>query len=141
MDEKAFFYSLGKEIYNLDAVYANFAKQSGVPPTLMWILYALNDGKKHTQIEICRTWDLPKSTVNTIIKDLENNSYIALLPIKGKKREMTIVLTDEGKKYANEILTELYKIEAELYSLLTDKDFEILSTLRKITTFITKNIK
>lgn len=141
MDAKEFFYNLGKEIYHLDAVYTKFAKQSGIPPTLLWILYALNDGKEHTQIEICRTWDLPKSTVNTIIKELENYGYIMLFPIKGKRREMTILLTKEGQNYANNILSDLYKIESDLFATLSNEDFEIVKTLRKMTNFIANKVK
>lgn len=60
MDAKEFFYLLGKAIYRIDAIYTDYAKESDVSPTLLWILYALNDGKPHTQKEICLSWDLPK---------------------------------------------------------------------------------
>lgn len=49
MDAKEFFYLLGKAIYRIDAIYTDYAKESDVSPTLLWILYALNDGKPHTQ--------------------------------------------------------------------------------------------
>ena len=48
MDSKKFFYDFGRAIYHIDAVYDDFAKQSGVAPTLLWILYALNDRNTHT---------------------------------------------------------------------------------------------
>lgn len=137
---KEFFYDLGKEIYNLDAIYADFAKKSEVPPTLLWVLYALNDNKEHTQIEIIRSWDLPKSTVNTIIKDLESRNMLTLIPIKGKRREMKIVLTNNGQVYANKILKDLYKIEAELFSTLNKEDLKILNILRKIRNFLNQKI-
>ena len=100
------------------------------------MLYALNDNKEHTQIEIIRSWDLPKSTVNTIIKDLESKNMLTLIPIKGKRREMTIVLTNNGQAYANKILKDLYKIEAELFSTLDKEDLKILNILRKIRKFL-----
>lgn len=137
---KEFFYDLGKEIYNLDAIYADFAKKSEVPPTLLRVLYALNDNKEHTQIEIIRSWDLPKSTVNTIIKDLESKNMLTLIPIKGKRREMTIVLTNNGQVYANKILKDLYKIEAELFSTLDKEDLKILNILKKIRKFLNQKI-
>ena len=71
MNAKEFFYDLGKAIYKLDSIYTHFAKDSDASPTLLWILYALNDEKPHTQKEICQNWDLPKSTVNTIIMELK----------------------------------------------------------------------
>ena len=52
MDSKKFFYDFGRAIYHIDAVYDDFAKQSGVAPTLLWILYALNDA--HTKGDMRR---------------------------------------------------------------------------------------
>lgn len=96
MDAKKYFYDLGKAIYHLDAVYNDFAKKSGVRPNLLWILYALNDKNAHTQKDICLDWELPKSTVNTIITELKLNGYVVLSPIKGRRREMTVSLTPSG---------------------------------------------
>lgn len=38
MDAKEFFYLLGKAIYRIDAIYTDYAKESDVSPTLLWIL-------------------------------------------------------------------------------------------------------
>lgn len=64
----------------------------------MWILYALNDGKNHTQREICIDGGLPKSTVNTVVSEMKQNGYVVLEPIKGKRREMAVLLTEKGKR-------------------------------------------
>ena len=131
MDAKLFFYELGKVIYHIDAVYDDFAKQSGVAPTLLWILYALNDGRSHTQKELCQDWELPKSTVNTIITELKQHGYLVLEPIKGKRREMTILLTKDGQKYANLLLDGIYKKEAEVFQSLSTEDQNVLIYLKK----------
>ena len=55
MDAKGFFYEFGKLLYRIDGFYDEFAKKSGVKPNLLWILYALADGKEHSQKEICDT--------------------------------------------------------------------------------------
>ncbi|MCI7222139.1 MAG: MarR family transcriptional regulator, partial [Erysipelotrichaceae bacterium] len=107
MDAREFFYEFGRALYHIDAYYGEFAKHSGVSPALLWVLYALNDGKSHTQIEISNDWDLPKTTVNTIVKELQQKAYVELVAIKGKRREMTIELTVSGKKYANDLLSKL----------------------------------
>lgn len=101
-------------------------------PTLLWILYALNDGNIHTQREICQDWDLPKSTVNTIIMDLKAKGYITLEPIKGQRREMTIEITPSGKSYAESLLTEVYSTEAKAFTKLTDEDIKIIEILEKL---------
>lgn len=139
MDAKRFFYDFGKAIYHVDAVYEDFAKDSGVTsPTLLWILYALNDGKEHTQREICVDWELPKSTVNTVMTELKKNGFVELVPIKGKRREMTILLTESGKAYAGSLLAGIYEKEAEVFNQLDADDLQIINRLEKIVALLRK---
>lgn len=132
MNSKQFFYNFGKAMYHVDSFYDDFAKQSSISTTLLWVLYVLNDGNAHTQIEICKDWELPRTTVNTVVKEIEKNGYIDLIPIKGKKREMNIVLTNLGKAYAEDVLSELYEIEAKVYDMLDANEKQVASMLNKI---------
>ena len=132
MNARQFFYNFGKAIYHVDSFYDEFAKQSNVSSALLWVLYALNDGQMHTQIEVSTEWELPKTTVNTVIKELQQNGYVELIPIKGKRREMSIALTEAGKEYADRILSGLYKKEAAVYGTLTPEEREVIATLEKI---------
>ena len=132
MNARQFFYNFGKASYHVDSFYDEFAKQSNVSSALLWVLYALNDGQPHTQIEVSTEWELPKTTVNTVIKELQQNGYVELIPIKGKRREMSIALTEAGKEYADSILSDLYKKEAAVYGTLTPEEREVIATLEKI---------
>ena len=122
MNSKEFFYEFGKTLYCIDGFYSEYAKLSGVKENLLWVLYALNDDKEHSQKEICNSWDLPRTTVNTIIKELEEDRYISLSQIKGEKRELNVVLTPSGKEYADRILEGLYLIEDKVFKELHDSD-------------------
>ena len=130
MNSKMFFYEFGKLIYRVDGFYAEYAKEARVKENLLWILYALNDGGEHSQKEICDSWDLPRTTVNTIIKELEDDRYIHLVQIKGEKRELSVKLSDSGKVYADELLKDLYAIEDKVYQEM--KKSNILDELNKI---------
>lgn len=132
MNSRSFFYDFGRALYHVDSFYDEFAKQSNVSSALLWVLYALNDGNSHTQIEISNDWELPKTTVNTVIKEIQKNGYVDLIPIKGKRREMSIVLTENGKKYADRVLAGLYKKEAEVYKALSSDEYAIVAVLEKI---------
>lgn len=132
MNSRSFFYDFGRALYHVDSFYDEFAKQSNVSSALLWVLYALNDGNSHTQIEISNDWELPKTTVNTVIKEIQKNGYVDLIPIKGKRREMSIVLTENGKKYADRVLADLYKKEAEVYKVLSSEEYAIVAVLEKI---------
>ena len=82
---REFFYRFGKLIYKIDYFYAEIAKKSNVKPNLMWILYALDDGKSHSQKEISLSWDIPITTINTIVKELINDDFpephLPIIPI------------------------------------------------------------
>ena len=132
MNSRQFFYDFGRALYHVDSFYGEFAKQSNVSSALLWVLYALNDGKPHTQIEISNDWELPKTTVNTVIKEIQKSGYVELVPIKGKRREMSIVLTKSGKEFADNVLSELYKKEAEVYKSLSVDELKIIDVLEKL---------
>ena len=132
MNSRQFFYDFGRALYHVDSFYNEFAKQSNVSSALLWVLYALNDGKPHTQIEISNDWELPKTTVNTVIKEIQKSGYVELVPIKGKRREMSIVLTKSGKEFADNVLSELYKKEAEVYKSLSVDELKIIDVLEKL---------
>lgn len=132
MDAREFFYEFGKLLYRIDGFYDDFAKDSGVKPNLLWILYALNDKKAHSQKEICATWMLPTSTVNTIIKELEEDGYVELVKIKGEKRELRVKLTDKGLTYADDVLKNVYEMEKTIFDSIPqecEKSLNFLATL------------
>lgn len=117
MNEREFFYKLGKLIYGIDGLYEEYGRSCRVgSPNLLWILYALNDGARHSQKQISEDWAIPRSTANTIIKDLESKRYVVLSQIKGERRELLVSLTPSGKEYADGILSDLYKREKEIYT-------------------------
>ncbi len=127
MNVKEFFYEFGKLIYQIDGVYENYGRNCKIsPPTLLWILYSLNDGKEHSQKQICNDWSIPRSTANTIIKELEDKGYIYLSQIKGKRRELNISLTKDGEEYANKLLKDLYSREKEVYKEIQNPEETLL---------------
>ena len=132
MDERIFFYKLGKLVYQIDGVYEEYGKNCSLgSPNLLWILYALNDGERHSQKQISDDWAIPRSTANTIIKDLESKNYVALSQIKGERRELLVSLTPSGKEYADGILSDLYHREKEIYSEIENPE-KLLDVLQNL---------
>lgn len=132
MNSKEFFYTFGKLLYNIDGFYAEYAKKYKVKDNELWILYALNDGNEHSQIDISENWDIPKTTINTIIKELEKEKYVELKQIKGEKRMLNIKLTSSGKAYADKVLMDLYNMEAKLYKSFTFNCDYLIKELKEI---------
>ncbi len=134
MDARGFFYKLGKIIYQIDGVYDEYGRNGKIKsPNLLWILYALGDGQKHSQRQICDDWAIPRSTANTIIKDLEGKGFISLAPIKGERRELLVSLTASGKEYADNLLSDLYRREKEIFKTIPNAD-SLLADLENLAT-------
>ena len=96
----------------IDGVYYFFARKLGVNENMLALLYALDDGRAHSQKEICQDWLIPKTTINSVVKDLIREGYITLVPSE-KKREKIITLTEAGKKYTHELVEKIYQAEQE----------------------------
>ena len=74
----------------IDGGYYFFARGAEVKENVLALLYALDDGQPHTQAEIARDWQIPKTTVNTNIKELKAAGYVAFLPSQaGRERVMS----------------------------------------------------
>lgn len=56
-------------INSMDAAYEMISRKIGVKENTMILLYALDDGRPHTQKEICEEWLIPKTTLNTIVRE------------------------------------------------------------------------
>ena len=132
MDRFAFFRMLGEAVYRIDSAYDVFSKNAGIKANMLWLLSALNDGQKHTQSQICWDWNYPRTTVNTLVKELEQQGYVELIPVAGTRRELYIELTEEGQAYANSILNKVYEAEEELFERYSrDHDTEFVNQLNK----------
>ena len=94
----------------IDGAYYLFSRNMGIKENILTLLYALDDGEPHTQKQICGDWLIPKTTINTNIKELTDAGYLQLYPGEGT-REKTISLTSKGKAYTKKIMKRVYEAE------------------------------
>ena len=94
----------------IDGSYYFFARSLGVKENALALLYALDDGRAHLQARISEEWLIPKTTVNTIIREWQREGIIVLIP-ENRGREKNICLTDKGRAWAKELLTPVYRAE------------------------------
>ncbi len=99
-------------INKIDGNYYFCARKLGVKENTLALLYALDDGKPHSQKQICEDWLIPKTTINTIVKELVRAGYLTLLPGE-KPREKQLLLTQSGKAYNRALLEKIYSTEQE----------------------------
>ncbi|MBS5149733.1 MAG: MarR family transcriptional regulator [Butyricicoccus pullicaecorum] len=93
----------------IDGIYYLIAKKLGIKDNMLSLLYALSDGKSHSQKQICEEWLIPRTTINTVVKECINSGYVTLTAT-GKK-EKNIELTDAGKTFTQQLLAELFEME------------------------------
>lgn len=105
---------------NIDGQYYIFAKRLGMKENELAILYALDDGGHHTQKEICEQWLIPKTTVNTIVREFVKEGYITL-SCEHNSKEKIIALTDKGRNYAAPVLEKIYAAEERAMELTVEK--------------------
>lgn len=105
------YYALWKDC---SAMYEEWAKEQGLSSNGMLVLYSFYSGEEIcTQKTICQKWGIPKQTVNTILKDLEQKGYVEMLSLPEDKRNKQIRLTSAGKAYADTVIGKLQ--EKEMY--------------------------
>lgn len=104
----------------IDNIYDNVSRKTGVKANLIWVLYALDCEHPQSQKQICEEWLIPKTTLNTIVKELEKNGYATLEHISGQRREMNIRLTSSGQEYAKKMLSSFYEAERKAFHQIKD---------------------
>ncbi len=103
-------FGLNNAINLIDGAYYRFSRKLGLNENTMALLYALSDNRPHTQKEISKEWFIPKTTINTIIKDMDKKGYITLSRGSHTK-EKYISLTQSGEEYSKNRLKDLKERE------------------------------
>lgn len=97
-------------VNEIDGACALLSKKIGIKENTLTLFYVLGDGLPHSQKEICEEWLLPKTTLNTIVRECVEAGYLTLSAADGS-REKTLCLTPSGNAYAARILGEIYRLE------------------------------
>ncbi len=108
-------------LYHIDETYYLNEKNKKLSDAELCVMYALDDGKPHSQREISQEWLVPKTSVNTIVKRWEKDGFLTMTPIAGKRREMNIMLTDAGRAYAKDFMGFLYRAEDKALKKTIDR--------------------
>lgn len=98
-----------------NAIYEAWAKRRGLSYCELFVFLSLSERGECTQKKICEQWQLPKQTVNTIVKGLMERGTVVLETLQEDRRNKAVLLTAEGRAYVEQIVNELYAHE---YSVL-----------------------
>ena len=106
---------MGRAISQINGVYAKAEKLMGLNPYVSKVLYALLFGNGITQSEICDAYEMPKQTVNNILKELRVQGLLELVPVDTDRRNKEIVLTNRGRVFSAQVLGELTMLQIKGY--------------------------
>lgn len=112
---------------SLGWVYEEYAKSRGLTYMsfiVLEIIYTHPD--RCTQKLICERTLYTKQSVNSIIKTFWKQGYVVLKEDETDRRNKKIILTDEGKKHADEIIGEYLSVEKEAMERLSSDQWEQL---------------
>lgn len=123
----------------IDGIYYLIARKSGTKENMLSLLYALSDGKSHSQKQICEEWLIPKTTINTVIKECIQNGYVALSSTGTKEKK--IELTETGKEFTQNLLAELFEIEdSALAQTITEYSPDFISAIEYFTEMMNQKL-
>ena len=122
----------------IDGVYSKQCKAIGIKENTLTLLYALDDGAAYSQKELSEKWLIPKTTLNTIVKECVAKGYLRLEPA-AHNNEKTLRLTKRGRQYAQEVLAPVYQTEQRaLAKTLTEFSPEFITALEAFTDTLQK---
>ena len=109
-------------VKKVNRAYEIWAAKHGLTLYEMQIYYVISEYNKAeiTQKELCAQLDAPKTSINSIIKKQLKSGRIEMDVNPLNKREKIIKLTDDGKKFAKELIEPLFKCEEEATSKISD---------------------
>ena len=90
-------------INRVDGIWYLLARKSGMKVNTISLLFALDDGKAHTQKQICEEWIIPRTTINTVVKECVELGYVELEQID-RSKEKLVRLTEKGMQYTQQVL-------------------------------------
>ena len=101
--------------------YHELARTLHLSDSIFDIFYSLSEmGDGCLQKDICQASCLPKQTVHSSIRKLEEDGYLTLQP--GKGRNMHIYLTDTGKTLIEQKLYPVHRLESDAFSVMTEEE-------------------
>ena len=99
-------------IRRIDRAYDVYARSKGLTYMGLLVLeFICSHRGICTQRMICDELYYPKQNVNQIVGSFLDSGYVALMEIPEDRRSKAITLTEEGERFAEEVLGPLWSID------------------------------
>lgn len=125
-----------------DEIYRKAAKKLGLSDGVFWILYSLRDaGGDVTLSVLCGELYMPKQTVHSALKKMEQEGYICFSDGRDR-RSRYIRLTEKGSALAADTVDRVIEAETAAFSGLSGEEREaFISVFHKYTGLLRHTMK
>ena len=114
----------------LELFYHQVAIKLNLSDSAFDILFIILDlGEECTQTDIYKSGRLNKQTVNSSVKQLINKDILYSESTGGKENKL--YFTKNGKKFIDEKIMPMIKVEDDIYALMTEDEYQELVYLTK----------
>ena len=110
----------------LSGIYATVAKQRQLTLNELHFLYSIGRYGATSPTAIGDKWSLPKQTVTSVCKQLDQKGFLVFLPDENDKRSKLITLSASGKVFIEPIIARLTEAELQVSQQFGMEKFEIL---------------
>jgi DNA-binding MarR family transcriptional regulator len=110
--------SLSASISRINGLYRQWGLKNGALYGVTQVLYVLRFKEAATQKQICECCEIPKQTVNNVVKQLKDEGYIEFETTAEDKRQKLIRLTALGIDFAKRTLEPFFRLNLRVYERL-----------------------
>lgn len=115
-----------------DNIYTRYAASNGISTTALCVLYSLYvNTDPCTQTMLVDDWGIPMQTINSCLKAMEKSGDILLTFAEGSRKSKCILLTDQGRNTAEQIVAPLVEAENNALNGLADLERRQMFELTK----------
>jgi len=117
---------LNSILSEVDNLYQSLLKAHDISESEYVVMFAINElGEGCSQKDISENGYASKKTINSTIKKFEKDGILKLKP--AKYPSMQIYLTDDGKKYMQDNIIPILKLESNVLDDVPENEFEALA--------------
>ncbi|HJA32908.1 MAG TPA: MarR family winged helix-turn-helix transcriptional regulator [Candidatus Mediterraneibacter merdigallinarum] len=117
-------------IRNRIKIYHIYAKKCNLSDSALWLFYSLYESSEPlTQTALCAAWHYPPQTINSLLKKMERQGYLVLAPASGSQKTKVILLTRQGQKLMDDVISPLILAENRALQNLTGEEQRALLEL------------
>lgn len=126
----------------LSGIYAAVAKQHQLTLNELHFLYSIGRYGATSPTAIGDKWSLPKQTVTSVCKQLDQKGFLIFMPDETDKRSKLIDLSESGKHFIDPIIARLTEAELQVSQQFSMVDFEkLLLNTEIVLTMLDKQLR